>query len=104
MRNILLGLSAFIALGVSIFALQALSYGSFKFWAPKYENAKREVFENTKSYKHGTIRDLQNLMLEYKSSDNEGHRAALRATILHRSVSIDQDKLTPQLRKFLNNI
>lgn len=104
MKNVLLISGSVIAFGGVIFGLQAISYGSLKFWGPKYEEAKREIFENTKSYKHGTIRDLQNLMLEYKSADNEGHKAALRVTILHRSAAFDRNELTPQLRQFLNTL
>lgn len=95
------GLLAFLLL---IFALQGLGFISLKFWGPKYEDARREIFENTKSYKQGNIRDLQNLMIEYRGADSDGHRKALKDVILHRFAAVDRQDLTPELRRFLSEI
>lgn len=38
----------------------------YRFWAPKMENAKRQVFENTQSYVQGKISYLSTLRMEYE--------------------------------------
>lgn len=97
-------LFSLISVFLFIFAMQAFGLFSLKFWGVKYENARREVFEETKSYKHGTIRDLQNLMLEYQAAESEAHKSALRSVILHRSAAFDPNELTPELRQFLSTL
>ena len=58
MKEILAGFVFIMVLAGGIFAIQSFDFGSYKFWAPKYEDARREVFENTKSYRDGSRRDL----------------------------------------------
>jgi Tfp pilus assembly protein PilO len=81
-----------------------LSVGSvwlYKLVAPMRAEAEREVYEETKSYVDGTIRDLQNLRLEYLSAETEAHKSALRSTILHRAADFDRAKLPENLRDFI---
>ena len=89
---------------IGIFSLQTMGYVSLKFWGVKYEDARREIFEHSKAYTHGTIRDLQNLRLEYSKSNDESHRQILADTILHRSAAFPLEKLPHDLRKFINNL
>lgn len=97
MKEILL-----ILLGVGLLiGAPFLGLWSYSYFAPKYEAARRNVFEESKSYKHGTTRDLQNLMLEYRKATNEGHKQALKATILHRIAAFPVEDLTPELRSFV---
>lgn len=56
----LLGLFALIF----VFGLFGLGY--FKFFEPKKENIRREIFENTKSYLQGVQQDLGKYYLEYQ--------------------------------------
>ena len=93
-----------ILFGSLIFSIQAFKYGSFMFWGPKYEDVRRDIFENTKSYKHGTIRDLYNLKLEYETSDNEAHKAAIASTIRHRVAAYPREELPYELRQFISNL
>lgn len=75
--------------------------GMMKFFMPKKENIRREVFENTKSYLHGVQQDLGKYYNEYQSADDPG-KQAIRATIKMRFAELDESKLqSPQLRSFL---
>ena len=92
------GLAGLLAL---IFAIGLVSLGYYKFFGPKTENVKREIFENTKSYVQGVQQDLGKYYLEYQQTDEKG-KAAIRATIQMRFAEVDAGKLqSPQLRAFL---
>jgi hypothetical protein len=77
---------------------------SYSFFAPKYEKARRDVYENTPSFVRGATRDLENLRIEYLSAKNEEHKLVLADTIRHRASSIDRENLTPELRSFLSSL
>ena len=75
--------------------------GMFKFFAPKFQDVRRDVFENTKSYLHGIQQDLGKYYLEYQTADTD-EKEAIRATIQMRFGEVDANKLqSPQLRNFL---
>ena len=93
-----------LVLAVVVFSIGGLSLAVKGTFLPWEESIRREVFEETKSYVHGTIRDLENLRLEYSRAENEGHKNVLRSTILHRIATFDQDKLPDDLRVFVENL
>jgi hypothetical protein len=99
--SVLGGLAAIIVL---TFVLELFGLGMFKFFEPKRENIRREVFENTKSYLHGIQQDLGKYHLEYQKA-NTDDRAAIKSTIRMRFAEVDVAKLqSPQLRTFLTNM
>ncbi len=79
---------------------QGNDFFMYKFFAPKYENARREVFEGTKSYNQGYIQELQNMQFEYVKAD-QAHKDALASIILHRAADYPEDKLPTDLRTFI---
>ncbi len=92
------GLASFLLI---LFLLGLLNLGMFKFFAPKYENVKREVFENTQSYNHGKIQDLAQYKEEYDKADYEG-KEAVRQIIILRFAEFDESKIKSRnLRNFL---
>lgn len=82
----------------------ALDFAQFKFWAPKYEDAKREVFEESQSYQHGMIRDLRNLKKEYRLADSESEKRVIKGTFLHRVAPMEKNELPQDLRSFWNEL
>jgi len=64
-----------------------LSLEMYKYFAPKREEAKREVFENTPSYVRGKQQRLTDLCLEYETAQPE-HQGALRNVILMDSEEL----------------
>ena len=75
----------------------------YKLFAPKYEQVRRETFEQTKSYNQGMIQELQNMQFEYVKADPQ-HKPALSAIILHRSADFPIESLPFELRNFINDL
>jgi hypothetical protein len=96
-----------IALLIGIMVLGALltgyDFAMFKFWAPKYENAKREVFENTQGYVQGKVSYLTTLRFQYGSASGD-QKEALRNLILSEASTVDNDKLPGDLRGFVEGL
>ena len=57
----------------------------YKYWAPKQEVVKREVFENTPSFNKGMIQELENMQFQYEAEKDKDSKLALRSIILHRA-------------------
>src|SRR5580698_1812119 len=64
----------------------------YKFWAPKQENAKRQVFENTQGYVQGKTEYINNLRLDYELATGP-QKEVLRRTILTEASTVDNSKL-----------
>lgn len=91
------------------FALTWIAQGQdffmYKFWQPKMENVRREVFENTQSYVESKRQDLTKYRLEYLRDTSAMDRQALKMTIVQEFANFDESKLTePQLREFLRQM
>ena len=75
----------------------------YKFFAPKQEQVRREVFEQTKSYRQGMIQELENMQFQYVQADDE-HKKALKFMILHRAADFPQDDMPSDLRSFVQSL
>lgn len=94
----------FAALTLGVVALfQGADFFMYRWLAPRREAVRREVFEQTKSYRQGTAQELQNMQFEYVQAD-PAHRGALRSIILQRTADIDQGQLPPDLRAFVSQL
>lgn len=83
-----------------IWTFQGNDFFMYKFFAPKYEEVRREVFENTPSYKWGMIQELQNMQFKYEQAIPE-QKGALKAIILQRANQYGIDRLPPDLHTFV---
>ena len=94
-----------VVVGIAVLSFAATGYGfaMFRFWAPKYENVKREVFENTQSYVQGKVSYLTTLQLSYATATGD-ERKALRTTILREASTIPAEKLPGDLAGFINGL
>jgi len=73
-----------------------------KFFNPRKENIRREVFENTKSYTHGKIQDLAKYYEEYQKADD---KEAIASLIKMRFAEFDAEKINNyKLKQFLISI
>ena len=86
-----------------IFALSFFSLGWGKFFLPKYENMRREVFESTRSYNQAKVQELGKYKLEYDRASEED-KTAIASAIRHRFADYDDNKLDYQLKSFLQKI
>ena len=95
-----------VELFVSILALTWVFTGNdfflYKVFAPKQEQVRRQVFEQTKAYNQGMIQELQNMQFEYVKATPE-QKDALASIILHRSADfdLDQPQVPTDLRQFI---
>lgn len=109
MENVSLGK----VIGITIVALVLLSglgwvvqgneFFMYKVFAPKYEQVRRETFEQTKSYNQGMIQELQNMQFQYEQADPK-HKDALASIILHRAADYPEDKMPNNLRVFVQDL
>ncbi|MCX6808427.1 MAG: hypothetical protein NTW50_02050 [Candidatus Berkelbacteria bacterium] len=83
--------------------LQGNDFFLYKAFAPKYEQVRRETFEQTRSYNHGMIQELQNMQYQYIQAD-KSHKEALASIILHRSADYPEDKMPADLRDFIRGL
>lgn len=93
---------------VAIFALAWIVQGNnffmYKYFAPKYEDARREVFENTQSYVEGKKQDLIKYRLEYMKSKDPVEKSAIKMTIVQAFANFDENKLDGELKDFLHKM
>lgn len=75
----------------------------YRFWAPKQENAKRVVFENTQSYVQGKQEYISRLRYQYQTADG-AQKDALRSLILSEAANVDTSKLSPDVQSFIRSI
>jgi len=99
--------AAFIFVLTIVLGLTWLAQGNdfflYQYFAPKYENVRRQVFEQTKSYNQGMIQELQNMEFQYMQADPD-HKDALATIILHRAADYDESKMPSDLREFVDNL
>lgn len=97
-----IGIGFAVLLG--LFALGWITQGNnffmLKVFAPKYEQVRRETFEQSKAYNQGMIQELQNMQFEYVKADKDS-KTALASIILHRASDYDVDKMPSDLRSFI---
>ena len=103
------GLVILVVFGIIILSMglgwlvQGNDFFMFKFWAPKYENVNRQIFENTMSYTQGMAQDLSNAKMQYVQATPD-QKAGLASIIVHRFADYDVSKLPPDLQDFLQSL
>lgn len=102
-------LLALIIILICGFVLSFIATGGdlalYKFWAPKQENAKRQVFENTQSYVQGKTEYIGRLRYQYLAAEpNSAQQASLRMLILSEAQTVDMDKLPYSLKAFVQQL
>ena len=73
-----------------------------RFFAPKRENVRREVFEETKSYVHGKTQDLAKYYEEYQKAED---KEAIASIIKMRFAEFDAEAINNyKLKQFLISV
>ena len=73
-----------------------------KVFAPKYEQVRREAFEQSKAYRQGLDQEIQNMHFEYVRS-TPSQQTVLAYIIKHR-VANDYDSLSSENKQFVNSL
>lgn len=89
-------------LGVG-FLVQGGDFFLYRFFAPREEAVRREVFEQSKSYNDGMLQELRSMQMDYVQADAE-HRDALAAIVLHRTAGYDVTSLPADLQDFIRSL
>lgn len=104
MKNVGYGLLALIILISLSWLVQGNDWFMFKIFAPRYEQVRRETFEQSKAYNQGMIQELQNMRFEYERTTDPKSKEAMAAIILHRVADYDRDKLPEDLKSFIYSL
>lgn len=83
--------------------VQGNEFFMYKFFAPKQEAVRRQVFEETKSYRQGMIQELQNMQMEYAKA-TPSQRDAIASIILHRAADFPEADMPSDLRTFIADL
>ena len=100
MKNI--GIVILVIVGILALSFGGLFY--YKFFGPKYEGVRREVFEATRSYNQAKLQELAKYRLEYLREKDPISKEALASTIRHRFADYSRNKLPYELKIFLTEI
>ena len=73
------------------------------FFGPKFENVRRNTFEQSKSFRTGAVQELQNMQFEYIKAAPE-HKKALAGVLRHRALEVPADAMPSDLQSFISNL
>lgn len=104
--GILLLIVVVIALGALGLGGRYINMKVEAWFAPREQNIRREVFENTKSYNEGKEQELVKYKFEYdraKGKDDVGTMKAVESAVRHNFADYEDDRLSPELREFVRH-
>lgn len=103
-------MKSILAIAGGVLGVGALTWGVAyhdliftSFFAPKYENVRRNTFEQSKSFRTGAVQELQNMQFEYIKASPE-HKQALADIIRHRAAEVPADAMPTDLQSFISNL
>lgn len=104
MKALMQILLTILIIGWITFGLQYASILNYWFFAPKVQNVKREVFENTQSYVEWKRQELTKYRFEYLTTKDEDVKTAIRMTIIQSFANFDKSLLSYELKTFLDSL
>ena len=72
----------------------------YKYWAPKNEAVRRQVYEHTKSYHQGSVQRLNTLCTQVADAD-DSHKPMLNDVINHEFAEWDEADVPAYLQPCL---
>ena len=84
----------------AMWLLQGNDFFLYRAFAPRYEQVRRETFEQSKAYRQGMAQELDAMRFEYVKA-TESPKTALASVILHRAADVDPASLPTDLREFI---
>lgn len=99
-------MSAIIGVIFSFVLITAIAFYSFEmssYFSPKYRSLDNKVFKESEQYNDGMIRDLENLMYDYKTADTDDKKRTIKSLARHRFSVYPKNKLSSEQIEFLNN-
>jgi hypothetical protein len=107
MKEIVTWIFGIILVSIAVLSLAWAFTGNdfflYRYFAPKQESVRREVFKQSQAYQDGTVQDLQNLRLQYIQATDPNAKDALASVILQRSSTF-YGEMPSDLRSFIDGI
>jgi len=103
MKEVATWMAVILAFLCIMWGVQGSNFFMFKVFAPKYEQVRRDTFEQSKAYRQGLVQELQNMQFEYIKADFQ-HKTALAVIILHRAADYPIENLPINLQNFINDL
>ena len=102
-KGILAGFAVLVGILGLTWVLTGNEFFLYKYFGPKQEAVRREIFEQSRAFNAGMVRDFENLRMEYMKQTDPDAKAVVADTILHRAAGYDlNDPLVPaDLRSFI---
>jgi len=100
MKYIGYGILGIVGFVVLMFGLQYLGVINYRFFEPKREQARREVFKQTQSYTDAKLQELSKYQYEYTKADADG-KLAIKAVVRHSVAGYDETQLPLDLLYFV---
>lgn len=88
---------------VILFAATGSDFFMYKWFAPRQEAVRREVFEQSKAYNEGMAQEIESAQMEYVRATPE-QKASLGSIILHKVAGYDVSKLPPDTQAFITQL
>ncbi len=104
MKPVVVGILVLVGVLAFTWIIMGNNFFLYKVFAPKMEETRREVFEETKSYNQGMIQELQNMQFQYVATKDSAARASLASIILQRAADYPEDRLPAELRQFIQKL
>lgn len=103
MRPLLAIVGSVVGIGALVWVGTAHELIFTSFFGPKFEDVRRTNFERSKSFRDGSVQELQNMRFEYVKAAPE-HKKALADIIRHRAIEIPIDAMPADLSAFVNTL
>lgn len=91
-----------IAIG-GVLLFTEMNFRLTEHYSPKLEAVRRTTYEESRAFQEGTVRDFENLYLEYSRSNDAG-KAAIRDVARHRIADVPDELMTGNLRRFKSEL
>jgi len=103
MRPLLVIVGSVVGIGALVWVSTAHELIFQSFFNPKFEDVRRNTFERSKSFRDGSVTELQNMRFEYIKAAPE-HKLALKDIIIHRATEVPEDAMPQDLQSFISNL
>jgi len=103
-KTVLSSIGILVGIIIFVFSLELGGLSWKRFFAPKHENIRREVFEATRSYNEAKLQDLVRYRLQYERATTVEEKEILASAMRHMFANYDKNKLPYDLSLFLDQI
>ena len=93
-----------LALVCFVWLIQGSDFFLYKVFAPAYEDARRETFEQSQAFNDGVAQELAQMQLDYVRAKTPEEKDAIGSLVLHRVAGYDENKLSSDQRAFIRQI